>query len=144
MYLLSSSQLALYFMCSDSLFVLFGVPNPHYQYVTLSFSILNMAISKQNQLFSHIFFNFFESQCILHSKFCEGAGRMPFKIEFSNAWIVFATLNKRNITATSNKYEQNSTDWCSSNQSKLHSICRSVEIAEKSTGPTVSITRYNN
>ena len=56
MCLLSSFQLALWFMCSDSLFFLFVTLKPHYQHVTCAFSIWNMVISKQSQLFTGICF----------------------------------------------------------------------------------------
>ena len=51
-YLLSSFQLALWFMCSDSLFILFVIPKPHYQYITPSFSFWNMIFSTRNYYFS--------------------------------------------------------------------------------------------
>ena len=56
MYLLSSFQLALWFMCLDFLFILFEAPKPHYQHVTGAFRICNMAISKKNQLFTQFFY----------------------------------------------------------------------------------------
>ena len=90
MYLLRSFRLALRFMCLDSLFILFAAPKPHYQYVTREIRIWNMVISlasKTNYLL--VFFLNFESQFILHSKFCECAGKMTFKIEFLNAPIEF-------------------------------------------------------
>ena len=45
MYLLSPFQLVLWFMCSYSLFFLFATPKPHYQHVSVIFSIWKSAIS---------------------------------------------------------------------------------------------------
>ena len=73
MYLFSSSWLALYFICSDSLFILLEAPKPHYPHVTCALSFLNMAISKQNQLFLA---NFFKVESCSQSK---RAGRIMFK-----------------------------------------------------------------
>ena len=56
----------------------------------LGFGIRQLA-SKTN--YFHLSFLNFESQCILHKKFCKRAGKMTFKIEICNVINYFPILN---------------------------------------------------
>ena len=69
---LSNWRFTLY---EDSLFILFTTPKSHYQCVTGGISILNMAINKQNQLFTDIFLKVLNSGQIYIANFASAQAK---------------------------------------------------------------------